>query len=400
MVLFKVDNLIRGEYFLVAAGFSHPDSLHEKVYQICGYSESPARRGIGWQRIGRDGIYEGKFPEWSLSFRFSVSGPDTMYFAHLQPCTFSDLLHSLISLQPLCQSCILCKSAGGLDVPAIFWDAEVQKCVDLSEILSQGQSIRHQQPGICEEFDTEFALYTVNFVRRYRREDLRDGISSDLKPLIVIAGRLHPGESNSSFATEGLIQTVFGDSDLGVSLRKSFSWLIIPMVNPDGVVCGFYRPCLSGEDINRVWGQPDQQRHPIATAILSVIAVLHRTRPIPFFLDFHGYTALCNSFVYACSDAVNPQFRFVDELFPRVMSKHSEIFYLPRCDYGTKGEFETTMRMTLRRRFHILLAYTLEMSFGGCDFGARKGTQFTPHDYRSIGVAVARAIDSIFLNVN
>jgi hypothetical protein len=53
---FKVDTLIPGEYFFVIAGFSRPYNLHKKGSQICGYSESSARRGIGWQRIGSNEV--------------------------------------------------------------------------------------------------------------------------------------------------------------------------------------------------------------------------------------------------------------------------------------------------------------------------------------------------------
>ena len=56
------------------------------------------------------------------------------------------------------------------------------------------------------------------------------------------------------------------------------------------------------------------------------------------------------------------------------------------------------MRVVIRRRFLVLFAYTLEMSYGGCDFGPRRNTQFTPHDYRSIGEATAHAIADLLMS--
>ena len=38
------------------------------------------------------------------------------------------------------------------------------------------------------------------------------------------------------------------------------------------------------------------------------------------------------------------------------------------------------------------------MSYGGCDFGPRRNSQFTPHDYRSIGEATANAIADLLLS--
>jgi hypothetical protein len=68
------------------------------------------------------------------------------------------------------------------------------------------------------------------------------------------------------------------------------------------------------------------------------------------------------------------------------------------CSFLKQKQYEGTMRVVLRRRFHILFAYTLEMSYGGSDFGPRRKTQFTPHDYRSIGEATVHAIHEMLLN--
>jgi hypothetical protein len=70
------------------------------------------------------------------------------------------------------------------------------------------------------------------------------------------------------------------------------------MGGPDSVVWGLHRTYLSGKDINRVWQLSDPMMHPIPSAVLDLITVLQRTRPILFFLDFHGNAAACDSFVY------------------------------------------------------------------------------------------------------
>jgi hypothetical protein len=38
------------------------------------------------------------------------------------------------------------------------------------------------------------------------------------------------------------------------------------------------------------------------------------------------------------------------------------------------------------------------MSYGGCDFGPKRNTQFTPNEYRSIGEATALAISDLLLS--
>jgi hypothetical protein len=140
--------------------------------------------------------------------------------------------------------------------------------------------------------------------------------------------------------------------------------------------------------------------HPIPNAILDLITVLQRTRPIPFFLDFHGHTAACNSFVYGFMNENNPDLYNAEKVFPLLMTKYSPIFSNEMCSYLKQECYEGTMRVVIRRRFQILFAYTLEMSFGGCDFGSRHDTQFTPHDFRAIGDATAHVITEMFLQPN
>lgn len=398
---FRIENLQPGEYFIALVGFYRQCNLHWKGSQVCSYSEAAARKNIGWRRIGDEMNYfkskSGKFPEWTWTFKFTVDEPDTMYFAHSYPYTFTDQLNCLGKLQPLCRPSTLCQSVGGIDVPVIFWDAEEGKCVDVTPYMKQTADIQNEPPEIRVEDVAEFSDYTIQTIRRWGKEIEGEGIKSNRKPVIIIAARTHPGETNSSFAMEGLIQTLFAKNDFGLELRKNFSWLLLPMVNPDGVICGFYRPSLSGDDLNRVWTKPDPLMHPVPDHFLKLIEVIQRDRPIPFFLDFHGHTAACNSFVYGFMNENNPLIYSTERVFPLLMTKYTPLFSNEMCSYLKQELYETTMRVAIRRRFHIIFAYTLEMSYGGSDFGTRHDTQFTPHDYRSVGEATARCIYDMFM---
>lgn len=44
-------------------------------------------------------------------------------------------------------------------------------------------------------------------------------------------------------------------------LRNHFTFYIIPMINPDGVIFGNYRCNLSGTDLNRIWVNPHKEIH-------------------------------------------------------------------------------------------------------------------------------------------
>lgn len=68
---------------------------------------------------------------------------------------------------------------------------------------------------------------------------------------IIISSRVHPGESNASFIMEGFLDFIVSNEKEAKSLRETFVFKIVPMLNPDGVIVGNYRTSLSGLDLNR-----------------------------------------------------------------------------------------------------------------------------------------------------
>ena len=67
----------------------------------------------------------------------------------------------------------------------------------------------------------------------------------------MLSSRVHPGESNSSFMMEGLVDFIMGNEREAKLLRDIFVFKIVPMINPDGVIVGNYRCSLGGYDLNR-----------------------------------------------------------------------------------------------------------------------------------------------------
>ncbi len=62
------------------------------------------------------------------------------------------------------------------------------------------------------------------------------------RPAVILSGRVHPGESNASYIMEGLIKYIVQSNDpVANSLRNTFVFKIVPMLNPDGVISGNYR---------------------------------------------------------------------------------------------------------------------------------------------------------------
>jgi murein tripeptide amidase MpaA len=50
-------------------------------------------------------------------------------------------------------------------------------------------------------------------------------------------------------------------------LRNTFMFLIVPMLNPDGVVAGNFRTSFSGKDLNRQFNRLNKYVFPEITAL-------------------------------------------------------------------------------------------------------------------------------------
>lgn len=82
------------------------------------------------------------------------------------------------------------------------------------------------------------------------------------KQVVLVTGRIHPGESNSSFMAEGFLDYLCGNDPTAKEIRKSFIFYVLPMINPDGVVAGNYRTSLFGKDLNRTFDQSRKYAFP------------------------------------------------------------------------------------------------------------------------------------------
>lgn len=60
------------------------------------------------------------------------------------------------------------------------------------------------------------------------------------RPVVFLSARVHPGETNSSWVMKGTLEYLMSCSPQAQSLRESYIFKIIPMLNPDGVINGKY----------------------------------------------------------------------------------------------------------------------------------------------------------------
>ena len=79
------------------------------------------------------------------------------------------------------------------------------------------------------------------------------------KNTIFLIGRQHPGETVGSYVLEGFVKELIRNNKF---LLKKYEFIVIPMINPDGVIYGNFRTNLAGFDLNRQWLVPNRWLHP------------------------------------------------------------------------------------------------------------------------------------------
>jgi hypothetical protein len=101
----------------------------------------------------------------------------------------------------------------------------------------------------------------------------------------VVVGRQHPPETTGTLALMAFVEALAGDTPLARDFRKSFQTLVVPLLNPDGVVHGHWRHNANGVDLNRDWGGFQQ---PETRAVRDQVSALRARGQIYFLLDFHS----------------------------------------------------------------------------------------------------------------
>lgn len=104
---------------------------------------------------------------------------------------------------------------------------------------------------------------------------------------IVLVGRQHPPEVTGALALFPFVETIAGDSALAKAFRSRFEVLLVPMLNPDGVVHGYWRHNTGGIDLNRDWGPFTQPETQLMQGLLQSVAG-DPQRNLRAVIDFHS----------------------------------------------------------------------------------------------------------------
>lgn len=301
----------------------------------------------------------------SFTFDFSDSEFDEVYFSYAYPYTFTRLIRFIreLKLDPdvsptVKDSVPICSSLSGIDVP----------------LLTVTQNSNNENANyIC---NNKGELVTTLSGKKRR------------KKTVIITGRVHPGEANSSFMMEGFIRFITSpNNQLAKELRKRIVFKIVPMLNVDGVVAGNYRCSMSGSDLNRKYHNPHQKLHPVVCAVKKLInqekidAGKHSAKQIVAFFDLHGHSRKKNVFMYGPEFPIHDMRYLKMRVLPKIMSEQSQKFRFYSCKFRVQKSKEKTARVVLWREFNITNCFTLEASFYGYFDQSRETRHFEIPDY-------------------
>jgi cytosolic carboxypeptidase protein 2/3 len=183
------------------------------------------------------------------------------------------------------------------------------------------------------------------------------------KAVVVVMARQHPGESVGSWLMEGFLSKL-------KNTESSICWLIVPMVNIDGVLLGNNRTGLLGYDFNRNWNaDEDPNREHLFPEIAGITRFFKRCRrqkhkQTKLFLDLHGHSSEPNVFSYGPPLPKLSEYYENSRLFPFLMSRRNPSFKLGQCGYELENAKKNCARAVFFNKLGFPYSYTIESSFG------------------------------------
>ena len=104
---------------------------------------------------------------------------------------------------------------------------------------------------------------------------------------VVLVGRQHPPEVTGALAMQVFTESLLEDTTLTHAFRERFRVTAVPLVNPDGVVHGYWRHNTGGVDLNRDWGPFTQPETQLMKGVLQTIDE-NPDQALRLVLDFHS----------------------------------------------------------------------------------------------------------------
>ena len=143
---------------------------------------------------------------------------------------------------------------------------------------------------------------------------ISENASSDFYKRIYIHARTHPGEEESFWVADEIINYLIADTPEAAFIRLNTIFHIVPMHNPDGVELGYARENANGLDIESGWD--DSILQPEVVALQNrFIELSFAPNPIKVALNMHSAYACKRYFVYHHENGTSDYFTDLEKQF-------------------------------------------------------------------------------------
>ena len=183
------------------------------------------------------------------------------------------------------------------------------------------------------------------------------------KKVVLISGRVHPGEVTASHGVHGLISFLLSSDTRAIQLREHFIFFIVPMLNPDGVSRGHSRLDQYGNNLNRCYNDPDPESQPTVLALRRVFEHLQRTYRERFimYLDFHSHASQSSGFMFGNHLPVRVQHWNI--FFPRLVELQARhVFSFGLCRFGRVHMISKDGASRVLFGSSLIHSYTVELT--------------------------------------
>lgn len=172
--------------------------------------------------------------------------------------------------------------------------------------------------------------------------------------VVLLVGRQHPPEVTGALGMQTFLDTLFDDADRAVRFRENHHIVVVPFMNPDGVLAGHWRHNLGGMDLNRDWGSFTQPETRLIRDLLDELDT--QGKSLVAFVDFHS-TNRNLMYIQEPVDVTNPP-EFADDWIAAAIERMPDLEFekVPR----PMSERETSRNYVYKR--YGIPAITYEFS--------------------------------------
>jgi len=363
-------------------------SLYNKGMRPLMYSERSERRGEGaWRRAGKNIFYHKnletpRFMTLTFTLKFPLDD-DTCYIAMSYPYTLTDVQQHLESIvaNPI--------SRENLHRFNLAVTLAGNECEGLVIPARDHEPIMALLEGVSNTSARERAKKRAEATELLKASDVFH------KRIIVLTGRVHPGETGASYVMEGILDLLTSRNDpVAIELRRRYTFVVIPMLNPDGVVVGNTRCGLDGNDHNRCYSNPLDGFQSVLHRLKDLVRRLQSESEVALYCDFHGHSRRFGAFMYGCNTVPDGAITRAQEenekssrIFVQEMARESGDFDINSCYFAVQPGKESTGRVVMWKEVGISQAFTFEVSFCGAH-----GRHFTQKNLCEQGVSFCQSL--------